>query len=110
MALNKIHHNNSTTISLNDRFTIMQTYAPPSAPAGGSTRNRTTPTKGSRRNRQLLNQFETQHKILDSQILKRRSMRQKRGTFLKNAVKNLNISPQGTRLRRRANSLTNLAT
>lgn len=106
-VVNKIHHNNSTTISLNDRFTIIRTYASSKASnTSPKSRNRSA-SRGSPKSLQLLNKLEKQHKILAAQKLKRRSLRQ-RENRLRNAAKILNITPQ-TKLRR-AYSLSNIAT
>lgn len=82
-SINKIHVNSSTKLSLNDRFTFIQTAAP--RPAGiPSRRNRSRSQsqsrvanntrvngKSSMRNRRLLDQLEQKHKMQAALRIKR---------------------------------------
>lgn len=125
-SVNKIH---STRISLNDRFTIIQTVQPNAAAAAprrrrsqsASSRVRTSP-KSSLQNRRLLEQLDQKHYMMRTALrLKKKSLRsnlplrQRMNTQMKNRIlkrgrtaTTLSVGPGG-RLKR-ANSLRNVGT
>ena len=75
-SINKIHLNNSTRISLNDRFTIMKSVVPssPSQDRGRSrSRSRTRQTntpRGSMTNCKLVEELDRKHKMRSALKLK----------------------------------------
>lgn len=80
-SINKIH---STRISLNDRFTIIQTVQPSTAPAtprrrrsqSVNSRSRSSP-KSSLQNRRLLEQLDQKHMMRTALRLKKVNFRSK---------------------------------
>ncbi|XP_037026521.1 putative uncharacterized protein DDB_G0286901 [Bradysia coprophila] len=124
-SVNKIH---STRISLNDRFTIIQTVQPNAAAASprrrrsqsANSRIRSSP-KSSLQNRRLLEQLDQKHMMRTALRLKKKSLRsnlplrQRLNTQMKNRIMKrgltattLSVGPGG-RLKR-ANSLRNIGT
>lgn len=122
-SVNKIH---STRISLNDRFTIIQTVQPNAASPrrrrsqSNNSRVRSSP-KSSLQNRRLLEQLDQKHMMRTALRLKKKSLRsnlplrQRMNTQMKNRIMKrgltattLSVGPGG-RLKR-GNSLRNVGT
>lgn len=79
-SVNKIHVNSSTKLSLNDRFTIIQTVGPKttSSPqrrnrsrSRSASRSRINNEKASVRNRKLLEQLDQKHAMRAALKIKR---------------------------------------
>ncbi|XP_037923826.1 chromatin target of PRMT1 protein [Hermetia illucens] len=129
MSINKIHINNTTNLSLNDRFTVMQSVGPklPTPTRKVAPRRRTQSASSilekpspnvSLANRKLLEQLDKKHKMRAALKLKRKSMkailpnrprlRNRIGLRKGAATAAIRLTPSG-RLSR-SNSLTNVAT
>lgn len=133
MSIDKIHVNFSTKISLNDRFTVMQSVGPKVPPIRKISRRRTQsasldsggggsgggggPQTASLANRKLLEQLEKKHKIQAALKLKRRSLKanlptrqrlQNRIGLKKGTINAIRLAPNGKLTR--SNSLSNIAT
>ncbi|XP_073818439.1 uncharacterized protein isoform X2 [Musca autumnalis] len=121
-TLCKIHVNNSTGVSLNERFTAMTTQPKVSvAPARSRSRSveRAMPRidqATSRANQRLLAELQRKHKLQAAMKLKRRSMRTvgggtgggAYGRIKRGSVKALRVGANGKPIR--TNSLSNIAT
>lgn len=113
MSIEQIHVTNSTKMSLNDRFTIMQTLIGPNQ-ANNSNNKNIGNTKIISRNDQLLNQLDKKHNMIAALKIKRRNI--KRGlkqqmnnmNKIKRTLKSGNLVVTPTRNLRRRNSTTNL--
>lgn len=68
-SVNKIHINNSTKLSLNDRFSSL--HSAPSTAVTAARRNATIVNKASIRNRNLLAQLDQKHKLRAAIKIKR---------------------------------------
>ncbi|XP_013118333.1 serine/arginine repetitive matrix protein 2 isoform X1 [Stomoxys calcitrans] len=120
-TLCKIHVNNSTGVSLNERFTAMTTQ-PKVTVAGrsrGSSMERSTrirvPNAATPANQRLLAELHRKHKLQAAMKLKRRSMRTvgggsggSYGRIKRGSVKALRVGANGKPIR--TNSLSNIAT
>ncbi|XP_019548985.3 chromatin target of PRMT1 protein [Aedes albopictus] len=134
-AINKIHFNGSTGVSLNDRFTIMSKMSPLDKPAAGRERNNggilrkrsnsvdSFASRNSYANRQLVNQLDRRHlgqsqaaalrlrnKTIRSgrQRLNRTSLASR--TQLRRAAGNTLSLAGGSRRLQRSNSFSDIAT
>lgn len=113
MSVNKIHVTNSTKISLNDRFTIIQNISPDPPSNQSNNKNGNNPRISSK-NRQLLNQLDKKHNMIAALKMKRRDIKrggkQQMNNKLRRTLKTatLRVTPNGKL--RRTNSLTTLPT
>ncbi|XP_075145074.1 uncharacterized protein LOC142220068 isoform X2 [Haematobia irritans] len=116
-TLCKIHVNNSTGVSLNERFTAMTTQ-PKVIARSGRSRSSSLPRVDqatTRANQRLLAELQRKHKLQAAMKLKRRSMRTvgggsggSYGRIKRGSVKALRVGANGKPIR--TNSLSNIAT